>query len=227
LILDVARQLLVERGYLGLTMDRIAKATEYSKGTIYQHYSCKEDVLIGVAIQTAAKRSAMFDQAATFKGRTRERILAIGVAADLFVQLYPDHFKSEQVARMQSLRDKTCPERQRQLQQCEFRCMAIATGIVRDGVAQGDLVLPEGTTPEELTWGLWSMSFGTLTVVANQLYPLSDLGLPDPMKALVRNQHILLDGYGWKPFSTEWDYEATQKRILDEVFADSLAKAGL
>ena len=47
------------------------------------------------------------------------------------------------------------------------------------------------------------------------------------MKALVRNQHILLDGYGWKPFSTEWDYEATQKRILDEVFADSLAKAGL
>ena len=64
LILRVARELLLEKGYLGLTMDRIAKATEYSKGTIYQHYSCKEEVVIALAIQTAEIR-----------GTVRQRIL--------------------------------------------------------------------------------------------------------------------------------------------------------
>jgi AcrR family transcriptional regulator len=227
LILDAARALLLERGYLGLTMDRIAKATEYSKGTIYQHYSCKEDVVIALAIQTAEKRSAMFDRAATFRGRTRERMLAVGVAAQLFVNRYPDHFKSEQVARMQSLRDKTSPERLHRLQQCELRCMSIASGIVRDAVAQGDLVLPEGTTPQELTWGLWAMSFGHMTVVANDLFVLDDLGIPDPPLALVRNQHVLLDGYGWRPLYSEWDYRASQQRVLDELFADISASAGV
>jgi AcrR family transcriptional regulator len=34
LILDVAQGMLLEGGYLGLNMDRIAEATGYAKGTI-------------------------------------------------------------------------------------------------------------------------------------------------------------------------------------------------
>ena len=49
LILDVARDMLVERGYLGLTMDRIAKAIDYSKGTVYQHFASKEDLFAELA----------------------------------------------------------------------------------------------------------------------------------------------------------------------------------
>ena len=51
LILEVAREMLLERGYLGVTMDRIAQAIEYSKGTVYQHFSSKEDVLVALAGQ--------------------------------------------------------------------------------------------------------------------------------------------------------------------------------
>ena len=45
LILETARKMLLERGYLGLTMDRIAEEIEYSKGTVYQHFSSKEDLI--------------------------------------------------------------------------------------------------------------------------------------------------------------------------------------
>ncbi len=34
--------MIVRDGYHGLSMDRIAEALEYSKGTIYQHFSCKK-----------------------------------------------------------------------------------------------------------------------------------------------------------------------------------------
>ncbi|MDH4361855.1 MAG: TetR/AcrR family transcriptional regulator, partial [Nitrospirota bacterium] len=46
LIIDAARKLLLDRGYLDLNMDQIADVTEYSKGTIYQHFSCKEEILV-------------------------------------------------------------------------------------------------------------------------------------------------------------------------------------
>ncbi len=43
-ILSVARKLLDELGYLGLTMDRIAEQVGWSKPTVYQHFSSKEEV---------------------------------------------------------------------------------------------------------------------------------------------------------------------------------------
>ena len=38
-LLDVARGMLIAQGYSGLSMDRLAEATEFSKGTIYQHFA--------------------------------------------------------------------------------------------------------------------------------------------------------------------------------------------
>ena len=53
LILETARRLLLEVGYLELTMDLIARKIEYSKGTIYQHFSSKEEILLNAHIKTA------------------------------------------------------------------------------------------------------------------------------------------------------------------------------
>jgi hypothetical protein len=37
--------------------------------------------------------------------------------------------------------------------------------------------------------------------------------------AVRSNLQAFLDGLGWRPLSTEWDYEATAQRVLSEVFA--------
>ena len=46
-IREVAQRLLVERGLHGFSMDDVAAAIDYSKGTVYQHYQSKEDALLG------------------------------------------------------------------------------------------------------------------------------------------------------------------------------------
>ena len=107
LILDTAFELLIERGYLGLTMERIAAGVEYSKGTIYQHFPNKEEVVAALSIRSAEQRIEMFQRAATFQGNPRERMTGIGVADDLFVRLYPHHFQLEKILAMHSLREKT------------------------------------------------------------------------------------------------------------------------
>src|SRR5277367_1784463 len=142
-ILEVARSMIVEQGYHGLSMDRIAETLEYSKGTIYQHFTSKEDVLMALANQAMERRLGLFRRASSFRGRPRERMAAIGLAAEVFFRLYPDHLHIEHVIRLSSVREKTSEERRRFLEMCESNCLEIVGGIVRDGIAAGDLQLPE------------------------------------------------------------------------------------
>lgn len=221
LILKVARDLMLSKGYLGLTMDRVAHKTEYSKGTIYQHFSCKEEILMALSIQVMEKRFELFHRGALFKGRTRERILAMCVGDELFARLFPDDLRSCLMMRLASFREKTSQERQVRLKSLEQRCMNIFAGVARDGMAQGDL--PSATHPETICFSLWSMSFGVYTLMRTDI-PLAELGIHDPYLALNQSCHTLLDGYNWKPLSTEWNYEETLERVGKEIYPDEFAR---
>jgi hypothetical protein len=50
-------------------------------------------------------------------------------------------------------------------------------------------------------------------------------GVGDPRVVLRRMGGRLLDGLGWRPLSSEWDYRATMARIYAEVFPPSLLAA--
>ena len=111
-ILAVARPIVVREGYHGLNMDRIADALSYSKGTIYNHFSCKEEVIIALAIQSASKRVELFRKAAQFQAKSRFRMLAIGEAAESFVRDFTDYFLFEEIIQLPSVREKTSEKRQ-------------------------------------------------------------------------------------------------------------------
>lgn len=219
LFLDVARRQLADVGYFQFNLDKIAEETEYSKGTVYQHFKNKEDVLMGLAAQTMEKRASMFERASAFAGRSRERILAIGLASDLFMRLYPEHFKVEQILKTSSLWERTSEDRRQVLRGCEFRCFGICTGVIRDAISSGDLTLPEGATAEELCFGLWSMSYGAHTIIATT-QSLEEMGLKNPHESVFISFDKLLDGYAWKPLTSEWDFDASKVSILTHVFPD-------
>jgi AcrR family transcriptional regulator len=222
-ILAAGRRALIEGGYLGLTMDRIAVEVGTSKGTVYQHFGCKEDLIAAITIENTMRRAELFEQAAGFRGRPRERMAAIGRAAELFVRLYPDHFQTEMVVTSSSIRSKVSPEIRHTLQLQEARCMAVVVGIVRDGVAQGDLELPEGLAPAQLGFGLWSIAVGAFSLIRGGI-DLDSVGVADPMTTLTRSYHALLDGYGWRPLLSEWDYASTFERIRSEIFAEEFRR---
>jgi AcrR family transcriptional regulator len=220
----VARDTLVDEGYLGLNMDLIAQELEYSKGTIYNHFRCKEEIIIALAIETMEKRSEMFQRASAYTGMPRERLAAVGVAAELFVRLFPSHFQVEQLIRSTSIWEKTSHERRTSMHLCESRCMGLLTGIVRDAMAQGHLSLPEDMTPEDLVFGLWSQTFGAYSIIATA-EGLDSLGVSEPYRAVRTNINLMLDGYGWTPTSKEYDYLALFERLQSEVFPDESRQA--
>lgn len=218
-ILEVARPMLLEGGYHTLNMDRIAERLEVSKGTIYNSYRNKEEIIIALVIQTLNIRKDMFNRASAFRGMTRERLYGIGMACEIFFLLYPEHFAVEQLIRSDSLWEKTSEERRSAMQMCEQSCTGIVAGIVRDGLSQGDLALPKGIACEDVVFGLWSMYFGAFSIMATSA-SLPEVGIADPLQALRQSANMILDGYHWKPLSQNHDYMAVRKRIQQEVFAD-------
>src|SRR5258706_16317843 len=78
LMIDHATRLLLREGYQNLNLDVLAQAVEYSKGTIYLHFSTKEDLVLAVATRIFKERADLFECVAQFQGRTRERVRAIG-----------------------------------------------------------------------------------------------------------------------------------------------------
>ncbi|MEM8944320.1 MAG: TetR/AcrR family transcriptional regulator [Planctomycetota bacterium] len=220
-ILQLARGMLSDAGYLGLSMDRIATQMEYSKGTIYQHFQNKEEIILALANEALEKRLEMFEIAATWSGAScsRDRMAAIGAAAERFVEKYPQHFGVEQIVRSASIWEKTSEERRHIMHTCEGRCMQIVGGIVRDGLAHGDLELPASRSAEDVVFGMWSLNFGAYTIVTSS-ESLEEIGILNPIAALRHNQNLMLDGYNWRPLYNEKNYDATMDQVKTEVFGD-------
>ena len=222
-ILELARQMVFSGGYHGLGLDSLATELGVSRGTIYNHFKCKEEIILALLVETMGKRRDMFQRAASYREIPRVRLAAIGVAAELFVRLYPDHFRVEQIVKSDSIWDKTTEERRALVKGCQMQCVGIVAGIVRDGVAQGHVTLPEGTSCESLVFGLWSMTEGAYSIIATS-DAVAELGIHEPFPAIRTNIHRMLDGFGWLPLSSEMDFAAAMEKIVEDVFAKEFAR---
>jgi AcrR family transcriptional regulator len=222
-ILGLARSMIVKDGYHGLSMDRIAEALEYSKGTIYQHFSCKEEILMALVNETMERRLELFRRASAFQGRSRERITAIGVACELFFQLYPDHLHTEHTIRISSIREKASEQRRLGLESCEARCSEVVRGVISDAVVAGDLQVSSDFGVEHVAFGLWSINFGGYSIAATSP-SLANLGIHEPLLAIRANCNRYLDGVGWKPLSSKFELSPLIDRIQREVFGAEVAQ---
>lgn len=222
-ILELARAMLIRDGYHGLSMDRIAEEIEYSKGTVYLHFKSKEDILMALVNQTMERRLDLFQRAAAYRGRSRERIMAIGAAAEVFFELYPDHIQTEHIIRINSIKDKTSEERRRLLETCEARCSEVVRGVIRDAVAVGDLPVSDEFGVDQLSFGLWAITFGGFSIAMSSP-SFANLGIHDPLLAIRGNCIRLLDGAGWKPLSSDEDLTQFLEPVKQQVFGAEIAK---
>ncbi len=197
-ILSVARPILLSEGINSLSMDRIAAQLAYSKGTIYNHFPNKEDIVAALACEAMDLRVGLFERASASRMISRERLVAIGTACELYFRDYREHFGFEQMVRQNAIWEKTSEKRKNLLRQCELKCMSIVSGIVRDAVACLDLKLPDGMSAEEFVFGFWSLTFGSQILIATSS-SLSDIGIEEPFKSIRYHCWTLMNGYGWMP----------------------------
>jgi AcrR family transcriptional regulator len=222
-ILEVARKLLLAHGYFALTMDRIVAQTEYSKGTLYQHFSSKEDVLAAIEAEADIVRSSFFDRASKFQGNARERMTCLGYGYELYFTLYPGHFNSERMIEAPEVQEKISPKRRVSAKSQDEHCFKVMLDMISSAEAEGNLRLPKGLSAQALCFNLWSATSGAYSKLAAH-FELPGMTQKELLLSVRRNTWLLLDGYRWKPLSSEVDYEKIVKRARKEIFPEEGAR---
>lgn len=220
-IREVAQRLLLERGLHGFSMDDVAEAIEYSKGTVYLHYTNKEDALVASCADACSQVATWLERAAAFPGRPRERMVAVAEAYGSFVREKPVTFRTIPIIQSPTVLEKAAPARLRAVGAAQARSLAACGGIVRDAITCKDLTLSPGVKPEDVTFGLWALMFGSYMLAELHAGPDGILGVIDPAAAVRLHWALHMDGLGWKPTLQEWDYRATVERVRQALFPDA------
>lgn len=220
-MLDQARKIAAAEGLHALTLPRLAEETGYSKPTVYKYFSSKEDLIVAIAAQSAAIRASYYERAVTFQGCPREKLY--GINALNFGFLHP-HFREMIDFHINRLSLQAGPARQKELFKNENRLVEIVAGVVREALENGDLKLPKNIDEYHILFTLSSTNFGG--------YVMRESDSPVMKKWFDRFRfrdgffgEIVLDGLGWKPLSTDWDYKETRERFFREVFPELLEES--
>lgn len=219
LILDHAQRMLLQGGFQNLNLDELAEAVEYSKGTLYLHFKTKEDIALAVVTRALKERADFFERALKFQGRSREQARAVGFACCHFAKMYPDYFSVELMLKSHSFWEKADEIRQHQYGMEGSRCFRVMHRIVTQGLQSGDLP-PGKMTPEQIVFSIASTATGS-HIMARSTHAAMFAGIDDPLKALCQNVNVILDGLGWKPLSSEWDYDEVDRRIKRDIFPEA------
>lgn len=212
LILDTAQSMLHHHGYNYLTMDRIAETIEYSKGTIYNHFASKEDIVCSLCCRHISNLIEIFERAYRMEGSTRERYSAIGIAYSVHHQLHPMDSQNIQTVKNNAVREKVSKEKLQEMELLEQKTAKIAQEIVQQAIEAGDLDIKYQDHINTIVFGFWSMHYGAILLDQSDI-PLAELGFSPVVKMLWENTNIYLDGYQWLPLSTNLDTDKLFEKI--------------
>lgn len=220
-ILDHARELVREVGFLNLQMAELARRAEYATGTLYHHFRCKEDILFRLASEGIELRSQFFERVARWDACSRDRMAGMGYADWLLVNAHPDHFRIEQLAKAVDIWDRATPEVREAMMNKGEGCGNAILSVVSDAISEGDLA-PGTRSPQQVSFSFWTMSSGTHTVT-HAAGILERFEMRDPYVILARNYQVMLNGLRWKPLQDAEDDTALYAffdRLHAEVFPD-------
>lgn len=220
-LLDIAVSILKEDGFATLSLEKLTAKSNYSKGTIYNHFASKEDCLLALSVRAIGSIMELFMRALQFDGCLREKAVAIHYAYQLYARLEPTLFMAVLNSKAPGMRDKTSLERGLLLDSLEAKINSFSDQMFRNAIAKGDLELPAHLSIETLYFSNWAMSFGTnaLMMTAPESKLVNSL---NPNTLLLQNISILMDGMNWKPLSKDWDYQQTWQRVEQEIFAEDV-----
>lgn len=212
LIIDVAHKLLLTEGATSITMERIANETEYAKGTIYNHFLCREDILAAVCCKARQELLRQLHIAAQFDGNHRERFLAIAAIYQIYARDNPAIFDLVLDSSEDDFKSRMHESRKTQLDSLEQHCHQVMFELVEAALGQGELTLPENLPVKEFCFGVWSLAYGIFSLWQCP-NTKTQFGVSSLRHSLQTQVNHFLDGYGWQPTSNNWDYPQSLEKI--------------
>ncbi len=217
LYFGVARRIFLEEGFHSLTLGRIAEDTGFSRATVYERFGCKENLMAELALRCGDELASVMERGLQFPGRPRERLLAMAESISQYAERYAGDLRILRTIDAEAVFSRVSSALQTAAAKQDAHLFQILMRPIEEAISAGDLVLGPGRKPQSLCFALWTMVDGWAAAVAGWA-PLQEIGLPNLLGELFQNAQYLLDGIGWRPLSSEWDYEETYRRLRATLF---------
>lgn len=162
-MLDAAESLIIKKGLDSLNMDEVADLAGVSKGSLYQYFENKTDLILGICDKATKLLSNEVKKVLTMDKSGLQLVQIIGETVMGFVSEHPEYFKAMRFH--DYLRETKPIENTTYLASCSsniqdaFTCMVRAIQI---GMQDGSI--NPNYNPKELAIVLWASSHGMVNM---------------------------------------------------------------
>jgi AcrR family transcriptional regulator len=173
LILATATELFQKDGFGGVTLDDIASAIEFSKGTIYNHFGSKEEIYASILVEHLNILLSCLKEAARTGRNTLERLRNSMKAYVRFYREHREYFKLLFFIDLVSDHYRVPDTLLKEIRTLKIACLLELQNVVREGVRSGEL---EGGRPDaQVSMVMWGMINGIIQLVESRQFKEEDL----------------------------------------------------
>jgi len=173
LILDKAMDLFQKNSFAGVTLDDIASAIEFSKGTIYNHFGSKEEIYASILVEHLNILLSCLKEAARTGRNTPERLRNSMKAYVRFYREHREYFKLLFFIDLVSDHYRIPDALLKEIRTLKIACLLELQNVVREGVRSGEL---EGDRPAaQVSMVMWGMINGIIQLVESRQFKEEDL----------------------------------------------------
>lgn len=163
MMLEAAESLILEKGLEHLNMDEVAERAEVSKGSLYQYFNNKTDLVLGICHKASNMMNDMTAKVLREDKTGLEMVYQIGINYLTFASEHPEFYRAMRF--LENYKDTDQAKNSEYLSMCgqnrqeSFRVMVRAIQI---GMQDGSI--NSSFDPEELAILLWSTSHGVVNM---------------------------------------------------------------
>lgn len=203
-----------------LTMDKLAARLPYSKGTLYNHFHGKEDLLLGVCNHSMAVLHDLFQRASRLEQDSRSKISACLLGYLLYAIESPVRFKLVLDAKNHGFAEQVSAERFEEHKRLDLEIFGMVLQIIEEAIERGEMTPPNGVTPPQIAFAGWATGFGSIALLLAEdclCGGRSEMVLP---REMFTNISIMLDGLQWQPLHNERHFAPICEALIETEFAD-------
>lgn len=173
LILATATDLFQKNGFAGVTLDDIASAIEFSKGTIYNHFGSKEEIYASILVEHLNILLSCLKEAARTGRNTPERLRNSMKAYVRFYREHREYFKLLFFIDLVSDHYRVPDALLKEIRTLKIACLLELQNVVREGVRSGEL--EAGRPDAQVSLVMWGMINGIIQLVESRQFKEEDL----------------------------------------------------
>lgn len=175
LILDTAKIVFAERGFLNATVEEIAERAELAVGTLYRYFKSKEEMYVSLLFEAMEMFRQKIETARNSGAPPNEQLRAVW---NYFLEFYreqPEYYRAFMFLHNEGLRDVISPEVIKQINRRAGENFRALAEIVQVGVDVG--IYGNGLDTRGVADVLWALWMGLVQLIETR----RNLGVPADM----------------------------------------------